>query len=135
MAGFSTYLAQAVIAATTNNSALQIPYASLYLALFTSDPTDDYITANEATGSWYARVATGAWSSPIGSGVATSNSGQIAFAAVTGSAITISHWGICDNGATGGGHLLYSGALTTPKVLNVGDIMTVAAAALELTFA
>lgn len=130
MSGFSTYLSQGIIQSTLRGQAFTVP-SNLYLALFTADPTDDNATANEATGAWYGRVSTGAWAAPVGTGNSTSNSNQITFSAVTGVAITITHWGIYD--AASGGNLLYSGALTASKVLNVGDIMTVAAGALQIT--
>lgn len=130
MAGFSTYLSQALINSTLRGVAFSVP-SSLYLALFTADPTDNNVTANEVTGSWYGRVATGSWAAATGTGNTTSNNNQILFNAVTGSAITVTHWGIYD--AASGGNLLYCGALAASKVLNVGDIMTVAPGALQIT--
>lgn len=130
MAGFSTYLSQNIINSTLRGVAFAVP-ANLYLALFTSDPTDNNVTVNEVSGAWYARQSAGAWAAPVGSGNATSNSNQIQFAAVTGSQVTVSNWAIYD--AATSGNLLYSGALTTPKTLNVGDILVVGAAQLVVT--
>ena len=131
MAGFSTYLAQKIIDHTLRGSSYSMP-STLYLALFTADPTDNNVTANEATGAWYGRVATGSWSAAVGSGNASSNNNAIVFNAVTGSTISISHWGIYD--ASTSGNLLYSDSFPASRVLNVGDIATVAASGLTLTF-
>jgi len=130
MSAFSTYLSQQIIQSTLRGVAFSVP-ANLYLALFTADPTDDNVTVNEAGGAWYARQATGAWAAPVGAGNVTSNNNQIQYSAVTGSAVTVSHWGIYD--ALTSGNLLYRGALTTPKVLNVGDVLVVGAGQLQIT--
>ena len=111
MSGFSTYLSQNVINSTLRGVAFSVP-SSLYLAVFSSDPTDDNVTVNEVSGAWYARQVTGAWAAPVGAGNSTSNNSQVQYAAVTGSAVTVTHWGIYD--AASSGNLLYSGALTTP---------------------
>lgn len=124
MAGFSTYQANKIL-----QDELATPYASRYLALFIADPTDDNITANEVSAAWYARQATGAWAAPAG-GV-SSNSNQINFPAVTGSQVTVSHWGIYD--AFSGGNLRFSDAFASPKTFNVDDIPFLAAGDLAIT--
>jgi hypothetical protein len=128
--GFSTYLAQMTVNSTLRGQAFTVP-PTLYLACFSSDPTGDNITVNELSGPWYARQVTGAWAAPVGSGNTTSNSSQIQFPAVTGSAVTVTHVGIYD--ASGSGNLLYHGALTTPKTFNVGDVAVFAAGSLAIT--
>ena len=130
MSGFSTYLSQNVINSTLRGVAFSVP-STLYLAVFSSDPTDNNVTANEVAGAWYARQATGAWAAPVGSGNATSNNSQIQYNAVTGSSVTVSHYGIYD--APTGGNLLYSDTLTTPKTLNVGDVLVIGAGQLAIT--
>lgn len=130
MSGFSTYLSQNVINSTLRGVSFSVP-ANLYLAVFTSDPTDDNVTINEVAGAWYSRQATGAWAAPVGSGNSTSNNSQIQYSAVTGSPVTVSHWGIYD--ASTSGNLLYTGALSVPKTLNVGDVLVVAAGQLVIT--
>lgn len=123
MAGFSTYLANAVAAYTLNGTAM-VSISGRYYALFTSDPTDAFTTANEvqtASAPWYARQATGSWSSP--SNGTTYNLNTVQFPAVTGSPVTITHIGVVD--AVTGGNLLYSQALTTPKTLNVNDVFVI----------
>jgi hypothetical protein len=130
MSAFSTYLSQNIINSTLRGVAFSVP-SNLYLALFTADPTDNNVTVNEVAGAWYARQATGAWAAPTGSGNVTSNNNQIQYSAVTGSSVTVSHWGIYD--ALTSGNLLYRGALTTSKVLNVGDVLVVGAGQLQIT--
>lgn len=130
MSAFSTYLSQNIINSTLRGVAFSVP-AELHLALFTSSPTDDNVTVNEVSGAWYDRQATGAWSAPVGSGNVTSNNNQIQFGAVTGSSVTVSHWGIYDADASG--NLLYHGALSSPKTLNVGDVLVIGAGQLQLT--
>lgn len=128
--GFSTYMSQAIINASLVTPTFPLT-RTLYLALFTSDPTDDNVTANEVGGAWYARQATGAWAAPVGSGNSTSNSNQIQFPAVTGAAVTVTHWGIYD--LASGGHLCFSGAWSESKLLNIADVCTVAIGAIVLT--
>lgn len=129
MSAFSTALSQKIINSSLRGESFALP-AGHFLALFSSDPLDDNTnTAGEITGGWYARQPTGAWAAPTTN--VTSNSNQIQFAAVTGSPVSVSHWGIYD--AITGGALLYRGALTTPKVLNVGDVLVVGAGQLQLT--
>ena len=128
MAGFSTYLARKLINYTLRGQAYTPP-AGTYLALFTADPTDDNVTANEVTGGWYARQQITSWSEPV-SDTTTSNSNQLTFSAVTGSAVTVSHWGIYDAATTG--NLLFSGTLDNTKVLNVDDVFVINALALDV---
>jgi hypothetical protein len=133
--GFSTYLSQKLIDVTLRGQAYTPP-TNLFLALFTADPTDGNVTANEVSAlAWttYARQATGAWAAAGGAGGnMTSNSNPVQFPAVAGNAVTVSHWGIYD--ASTGGNLLYSGAITGgSKTLNVGDVLTVSAGDLEIT--
>lgn len=130
MSGFSTYEAQRLIN--------ELRGRTLYAALFTADPTDDNVTANEVSAAWYARQALGALSAPVGTGVLTSNSNQINFPAVTGASITVSHYGIYD--AVSGGNLIMSFPITdssgvaTPRTFAVDDVPVFAAGELRLTY-
>ena len=130
MSGFSTYLSQNIINSTLRSQAFAVP-STLYLALFSADPTDNNTTSNELAGPWYARQATGSWAAPLGSGNSTSNNNQIQFSAVTGSSVTVTHWGIYD--AVSSGNLLYSGSVGTAKTFGVGDVPVIAAATLVIT--
>lgn len=133
MAGFSTYLSRAIINATLVTPTVPTS-ATLYLALFSSPgPTDDNTgTTNEiATGTWYARRPTGAWTLPAGTAIAASNTSVITYSAVTGSPVTVSHWGIYD--AATSGNLLYTDSIGSAKTFAVGDQPVIAAGALTIT--
>lgn len=124
MSGFSTYQAQEFIAL--------LRAETLYVALFTADPTDDNVTANEVSAGWYARQALGSLSAPVGTGVATSNNNQVTWNAVTDSSVTVTHIGLYD--ASSGGNLRYSEALDESKTYAVDDVPIIAANALTITF-
>lgn len=131
MSGFSNHTAQALINATLRGIAYSTPLvANLHLALFTADPTDANLTANEVSAAWYARQATGSWSAPTTGGV-TNNLSAIQFPAVTGAPVTVTHYGIYD--AASGGNLLYSNALLASRTLAINDILTFDVAALTLS--
>jgi hypothetical protein len=132
MAGFSTFYAQKCI-----NDHF-VTGSAKYLALFVADPTDANLTANEASGAWYARQAIGSWAAPVGAGTLTSNSNAVTFPAVENNAITVTHWGIYD--ALSGGNMWASGEIkdssgnASPKVLNVDDVFITKAGELSLDF-
>ena len=131
MAGFSTHLAQAVMNHFIRRISQSVP-AGTYLALFVADPTDNNVTSNEVTASWYARQNITGWSAPVVNGSSTANSNTISFNAVTENPVTISHWGIYD--AATSGNLLCSGALPTPRTLNVDDVFVADPGELVLDF-
>lgn len=137
MSGFSDYTAQATINYWLLGTSMPT-VSNRYLAVFTADPKDDNSgTAYEVSGAWYARQLANSWTAPVSnvdgtSGTVTKNSTQISFAAVTGSSVTVTHWGLYD--AATGGHLLYSGALTSTKTLNVSDVLTLATEQLVMTW-
>ena len=133
MAGFSNHLAQAVINHFFRNTTQSSP-ANLYLALFLADPTDVTTTAlaNEVAATWYARRQVQFEVPANATDVNTANTAQITYSAVTGAAVTVTHWGVFD--ALTNGNLLGSGALTTAKTLNVDDVFVINGGALVLTF-
>ena len=131
MAGFSTYLAQKLIDHTLRGAAYTAP-ANLHLALFTADPTDDNDTAKEVSGAWYGRKSITSWTAPIGTGTVTSNSNALTYTAVSGSAVTVTHWGLYDQATSG--NLMFSGAWDVSKVLNVDDVFTVNAGDVDIDF-
>lgn len=138
MGAMSNYLEQRMINATLRGDNFTAPaVADLHLALFTADPTDDNTTANEVAEPWYSRKQTGNWSSPsldAEGRTRTDNATSVTFDAVQNAdnahTITITHVGIYD--ADVAGNLLYHHALTTPKTLEVGDVISFAAGALIL---
>lgn len=128
MAEMSNYLENALINATLRNTAFTSP-ATVYLALYTSDPTDAD-TGTECSGSGYARQAI-TFGAPS-NGVST-NSAAIEYAQAGNSWGTITHVGIRDALTTG--NLLYHTALDASKTIATGDVFRVAAGSLSVTLA
>jgi hypothetical protein len=128
MAALSNYLEDALINATLRNTAYSSP-ATVYVGLFTSDPTDAG-TGTECTGGAYARKSM-AFNAP--SNGASTNSAAVEFDQATSSWGTITHFGILD--ALTSGNLLYHGALTTSKAIDTGDVFKFASASVTVTLA
>lgn len=128
MAEFSNYLENALINATLRNTAYTSP-ATVYLALYTTDPTDAD-TGTEVSGAAYARqsITFGAPSD----GVST-NSAAIEFPQAGGSWGTVAYIGIRD--ASTAGNLLYHSPLTAAKTIATGDVFRVAAGSLSVALA
>lgn len=135
----SDYVEENVLQSTLRGVAFPVP-SNVYVALFTADPTDANVTANEVqTSAWpsYARVdcALGGsidsgWTAP--SGGVSSNAKALEFAANDGSAaVTVTHFGLYD--AASGGNLLYHAPLDSAKTVNVGDVIAFAIGALTVT--
>lgn len=117
--------------------------ATLYVGLYTANPTDA-AGGTEVTGGAYARVAVTsaltAWAgtqsagstvASSGTGGTTSNNAAITFPTPTANWGTVTGFGIFD--ASTAGNLLIWGALTTNKTINNGDpAPSFAAAALSL---
>lgn len=125
MAGTSDYLEAAVLDAVLRNTSYTSP-STVYLALFTSDPTDAG-TGTECTGGGYARQSA-AFSRSAG---VAQNSSAIEFPTATGSWGTISHIGVMD--ASSSGNLLYHAALSSSKAITTGDIFRVPSGDLTVT--
>lgn len=130
----SDYLENALINSTLRGASFPTPNA-LFLALFTADPTDANIVANEVTGAWYERQdITGGGNINSGftspSNGVTTNAKVLTFPPVTDAQVTITHYGIYD--ASTGGNLLIHGAMTTAKTLLVDDVLSFAIGALQI---
>jgi hypothetical protein len=128
MAEMSNYLENAVINAVLRNTSYTSP-TTVYVGLFTSDPTDAG-SGTEVSGGSYARVAV-TFGSPS-NGVST-NSAAVEFPQATGSWGTITHIGIHDALTTG--NLLFHTALDTSKAIATGDIFKIASSNLSVTLA
>lgn len=128
MAEMSNYLENALINATLRNTAYTSP-TTVYLALYTTDPTDAD-SGTEVSGSAYARqsITFGAPSN----GVST-NSAAIEFPQATGSWGTVAYVGIRD--ASTAGNLLYHTPLDASKTIATGDVFRVAIGSLSVTLA
>lgn len=126
MAEMSTYLENAMVNAVLRNTTYTSP-ATVYVALFTTDPTDAG-TGTEVSGNAYQRTAV-TFGAPS-SGVST-NSGAVTFPTATGSWGTVTHIGIMD--ASTIGNLLFHTALDTSKTITSGDIFTISTGNLSVT--
>ena len=126
MAEMSNYLENALINATLRNTSYTSP-ATVYVSLYTSDPTDAD-TGTEVSGGSYARTAV-TFGAPS-NGVST-NSAAVEFPQATGSWGTVGWIGIED--ASTGGNLLYHTALDASKTIASGDIFKIATGSLSVT--
>jgi hypothetical protein len=128
MAEMSNYLEDALINATLRNTSYTSP-ATVYVGLYTSDPTDAN-TGTEVSGGSYARTAV-TFGAPS-NGVST-NSAAVEFPQATGSWGTVGWIGILD--ASTSGNLLYHTALDTSKTIDSGDIFKISIGNLSVTLA
>ena len=128
MAAMSNYLENALVNAVLRGTNYTSPSA-VYLALFTSDPTDAG-TGTEVSGGAYARKAI-TFGAPS-DGVAVS-SADVLFPVATASWGTITHIGIYD--ALTGGNLLFHGVLTNSKTIAADDQLKIAAGDVSITLA
>lgn len=124
MAALSDYLEDALLNHVLRNVAYTSP-TTVYVALFSTDPTDAG-SGTEVSGGSYARQAA-TFGAP--SGGASSNSAQIDFTDMP--AETVTHVGIFD--ASTSGNLLFHGSLTASKTTNAGDTLTISASDLTVT--
>ena len=127
MAEMSNYLENALINATLRNTSYTS--TTVYLALYTSDPTDAD-AGTEVSGTSYARqeITFGAPSN----GVST-NSAVIEFPQAGGSWGTVTHVGIRD--ASTSGNLLFHTPLDASKTIAAGDVFRIAIGSLSVTLA
>lgn len=128
MAEMSNYLENALINATLRNTSYTSP-TTVYVGLYTSDPTDAG-SGTEVSGGSYARTAV-TFGSPSG-GVST-NSAAVEFPQATGSWGTVAYIGILD--ASTSGNLLYHTALDASKTIASGDVFRIATGSLSVTLA
>lgn len=129
MAGKSKYLEQKILNHVLRNTTYTPP-AALYMALFTTDPTDAG-TGTEVSGGAYARQSI-AFNAPSPSGATTcANTTDVLFPVSTAAWGTVTYFGIYD--AVTSGNLLYSGPLTPNKAVAVSDQIKIAAGTLSVT--
>ena len=128
MAEMSNYLENALINATLRATTFTSP-ATVYVGLYTADPTDAG-SGTEVSGGSYARqsVTFGAPSN----GVST-NSAAVEFPQCTSTWGTVSHIGILD--ASTSGNLYYHTALDSSKIIETGDVFKIAIGNLSVTLA
>ena len=128
MAEFSNYLENALINAVLRNTSYTSP-TTVYVALFTSDPTDAG-SGTEVSGGSYARTSV-TFGAPS-NGVTTSNA-DCTFPQATASWGTVSHIGLYD--ASTSGNLLFHTPLDTSKTIDSGDIFKIASGSLTVKLA
>ena len=128
MAEMSNYLENALINATLRNTAYSSP-ATVYVGLFTSDPTDAG-SGTEVSGGSYARKAV-TFAAP--SNGVTTNSADVTFDQATADWGVVGWIGIFDALTTG--NLLYHTALNTAKTIETDDIFKIESGQLSVTLA
>lgn len=128
MAAFSNYLENALINGTLRATTYTAP-TTVYVGLFTSDPTDAG-SGTEVSGNAYARQSA-TFAAPS-NGAAITNA-DIQFPQATGNWGTVTHFAIFDALTTG--NMMYHGALTTSKTIETGDVFKIATGSLTVTLA
>jgi hypothetical protein len=128
MAEISNYLENALINATLR-ATTYTSVATVYVSLWTSDPTDAG-SGTEVSGGSYARTAVtfGAPSNGV-----TTNSADVTFPTATASWGVVGWIGI--NDAATSGNLLYHSPLDTSKTIDSGDIFKISTGNLSVTLA
>ena len=124
----SNFLEDALINATLRNTTYT-SVATVYVSLWTSDPTDAG-SGTEVSGGSYARTAV-TFGAP--SNGASTNSADVTFPTATASWGTVGWIGI--NDAATSGNLLYHTALDTAKAIDSGDIFKISTGNLSVTLA
>lgn len=128
MAEMSNYLENALINATLRNTSYT-SVATIYVALYTSDPTDADV-GTEVSGGSYARTAV-TFAAPS-NGVSL-NSGDVTFPTCTAGWGTVTHIGLRD--ASTAGNLLYHTPLDASKTIDTGDVFKISSGNLSVTLA
>jgi len=126
MAEMSNFLENALINATLR-ATTYTSVATVYVSLWTSDPTDAG-SGTEVSGGSYARTSV-TFAAP--SNGVTTNNADVTFPTATASWGTVGWIGI--NDAATSGNLLYHTALDTAKAIDSGDIFKIATGNLSVT--
>jgi hypothetical protein len=126
MAEMSNFLENALINGTIRGTTYTAP-TTVYVGLFTSDPTDAG-SGTEVSGGSYARQSA-SFAAPS-NGASVTNA-DITFPQATGNWGTVGWIGIFDALTTG--NLLYHTALDASKTIETGDIFKIASGNLSVT--
>jgi hypothetical protein len=118
MAEISNYLEDALINATLRNTTYTSP-ATVYVGLYTTDPTDAN-TGTEVSSGSYARQSV-TFAAPS-NGLSASDA-DVTFPQATGNWGTVGWIGILD--AATSGNLLYHSPLDSAKTIETGDIFKI----------
>lgn len=127
MTQISKYLKNALLNATLRGIAYAAP-PTVYVALYTSDPTEDD-TGVEVTGGSYARQPITFTAPTVG---ATNASANAQFPQATANWGNITHVGIRD--AASGGNLLYFSTASTARNILSGDDYAILANQVPISF-
>ena len=128
MSAMSDYLENEILDHILGTGSYTMP-SGVYIGLSIVSFNDDASGA-ELTGNGYIRKA--ATFNVAASGTAD-NSAAVEFPAATASWGTVSHFGLFD--AVSGGNMLIHGAFTTPKLIDIGDILKISAGDLDISAA
>jgi hypothetical protein len=128
MSEMSNYLENALINVTLRATSYTAP-TTVYVSLWTSDPTDAG-SGTEVSGGSYARTAV-TFAAP--SNGVTTNSADVTFPTATASWGVVGWIGINDALTTG--NLLYHSPLDTSKTIDSGDIFKISTGNLSVTLA
>jgi len=101
---------------------------NVYVGLHTGSPGDDDAGSNEISGNGYTRKV--AAFAAAASGSASTNA-TITFDAATGTWGTITHISLYD--ATTSGNLMFHGAVTTSKQIEIGDTFQISSGNLTIS--
>ena len=126
MSEMSNFLENALINATLR-ATTYTSVATVYVSLWTSDPTDAG-SGTEVSGGSYARTSV-TFAAP--SNGVTTNNADVTFPTATASWGTVGWIGI--NDASTGGNLLYHSPLDTSKTIDTGDIFKISSGNLSVT--
>ena len=130
MAEMSNFLENALINATLR-ATTYTSVATVYVSLWTSDPTDAG-SGTEVSGGSYARTAV-SFATASGTSGNVLNDADVTFPTATASWGTVGWIGI--NDAATSGNLLYHTALDTAKTIDSGDIFKITTGNLSVTLA
>ena len=122
---FSNYLENKVLLHVFDNTAYTSP-TTVYVGLFTTDPTDAG-SGTEVSGGSYARQS----ASFTVSGNAATTDAAIEFPTATASWGSITHIGIFD--ALTSGNLLAHSSLTAAKTIESGDVFRIPSGDIDIT--
>jgi hypothetical protein len=128
MSEMSNFLENALINATLR-ATTYTSVATVYVSLWTSDPTDAG-SGTEVSGGSYARTSV-TFAAP--SNGVTTNNADVTFPTATASWGVVGWIGI--NDAASSGNLLYHSPLDTSKTIDSGDIFKISTGNLSVTLA
>ena len=130
MSAFSDYLEEGILQHTLRGNPLPTP-STIYVALFTSDPTDA-ASGTEVVDSAYLRqdAAKGGtidsgWTAPSvsGDGMMCSNAKLLQFPPIADGPVTVTHYALFDAQALG--NMLYHAPFSVAKTLEINDVLSI----------